>query len=383
MDGQTNPGAPMRAIPARPPRDARLDIMRGLLQLFIFASHATGSIVGTWFIHGAWGFSDSSEQFIFLSGFTLGSVFTRKRARDGWANAAIDLLRRTRRLYRIHLTVFGLFFLLMLASLPFLPGELDAHGWRPLLADPLHAIPGTALMLFQPDFMGILPTFVWCMLLLPLFMWLLHRFDTAALAAPLAIYAAAQLLGLMIPAVPSNGGISFNPFAWQLLYFTGAWLGTNALRSGQALTLTAPWDRALTISALALVLFGLWTKLAWHGILPLPALDPMATRIDWKPDLAPVRALHAFALAWLVARYVPRSAGWMHTAVARWIGKIGRWSLEVFCVGIFLSWAVATILHIVPPMTAARVDVPLILAGFVVLTVFAGWKERRKQALLF
>ena len=33
-------------IPARPPRDTRVDIVRGWLQLTIFASHAAGSWVG-------------------------------------------------------------------------------------------------------------------------------------------------------------------------------------------------------------------------------------------------------------------------------------------------------------------------------------------------
>src|SRR5579862_8872141 len=71
-------------LAARPPRDTRIDIIRGWLQLTIFASHAAGSWIGAWLIHGAWGLSDSSEQFVFLSGLMLGSVFTRKSRRDGF-----------------------------------------------------------------------------------------------------------------------------------------------------------------------------------------------------------------------------------------------------------------------------------------------------------
>lgn len=380
MDGGTQIVIePVRIIPPRPPRDTRLDIVRGLLQLSIFASHATGSVVGAWFIHGAWGLSDSSEQFILLSGFTLGSVFARKQARDGWAAAARDLMRRTFRLYRIHLLVFALFGLLMLAaSLSFLPGEATAHGWLPLLTDPLHAVPGVALMLFQPDFMGILPSFVWCMLVLPLFAWLTGRLGDVALAVPLALYAAAQTLGWVLPPLPASGGISFNPFAWQLLYMTGAWLGARALVNGQALRLSRPWDAALTAGALAMVAAGLWIKLSWHGVLPLPAPDPMTSMIDWKPDLAPLRALHAFALAWLIARFVPRSAEWMDTAPGRWLARIGRYSLEVFCLGIFLSWGVATFFRLAPPMLGHLLDVPLIIAGALLLGQFARRLEWRR-----
>ena len=380
MDGGwQRPMSGRQAIPDRPARDARLDIVRGLLQLSIFASHATGSMVGAWAIHGAWGFSDSSEQFIFLSGFTLGSVFARKAARDGWRGASADLLRRVWRLYRIHLLVFVLFGALMaLASASFLPGEFAARGWAKLLADPARAVPGALLMLFQPDFMGILPAFVWCMLLLPGFAWLSARFGVAALAAPLALYAAVWVFGLELPPLPAGDGIAFNPFAWQLLYLAGAWLGARALRDGQALRLPTIWDQALTVAAVALVLGALWIKLSWHGVLALPAPDPMTSRIDWKPDLAPLRALHAFALAWLVARFVPRAAPWMDSRAGRWLGRIGRWSLEVFCLGIFLSWAAATLFRHVSPMAQAVLDLPVILCGFLVLGWFARWQERRR-----
>ena len=369
-------------VPARPPRDTRLDIVRGWLQLSIFASHA-GGLAGLWLIHGAWGFSDSSEQFILLSGFTLGSVFARKQARDGWRAAAIDLLRRSWRLYRVHLLVFALFAALMAGvSLTLLPGEATRFGWLPLLSDPVHALPGVALMLFQPDYMGILPTFVWCMLLLPVFMALYARFGDRAVVASVALYALVWFTGLDLPAMPASGGIAFNPFAWQLLYLTGAWLGARALRDGRALDLPRVWDRGLTAGAIAVVAGGIWIKLSWHGLLPLPAPDPMTSRIDWKPDLAPLRALHAFALAWFVARFVPRAASWMTLPLATWMARIGRWSLEVFCLGIFLSWAVATALRLAPPMLARALDLPLIGLGCVILGLFAWRLEHRRIAAM-
>ena len=38
-------------VPVRPSRDTRVDIVRGWLQLTIFASHAAGSWIGAWLIH--------------------------------------------------------------------------------------------------------------------------------------------------------------------------------------------------------------------------------------------------------------------------------------------------------------------------------------------
>jgi hypothetical protein len=368
-------------VPARPPRDQRLDIVRGILQLSIFASHATGSFVGAWLIHGAWGISDSSEQFVFLSGFTLGSVFARKQARDGWRAAAGDLSRRIWRLYRTHLAVFALFFALMaIASLTFLPGEAARLGWSPLWRDPGEAAIGAGLMLFQPDYMGILPTFVWCMLLLPGFAWLAGRIGAYALLPSLAVYLAAWGAGYGPPSYPGDDGIAFNPFAWQFLYLAGALLGARALRQGRALDLPRALDRTLTVAAISLVLAALWIKISWHGLLPLPAPDPATSRIDWKPDLAPLRALHALALAWLVARFVPRSAGWMLSRAGVWLGRIGRMSLEVFCLGIFLSWGAATLFAQLPHLFARAVDLPVIAAGFLILGRYAAWLEHRRLA---
>src|SRR4051812_25432817 len=99
----------------RPRRDVRIDVIRGWLQLTIFASHATGSWIGAWLIHKAWGLSDSSEQFVFLSGLMLGSVFPRKSLRDGWSAATLDMAARTFRLYRTHLAIFFLFGFMIIA----------------------------------------------------------------------------------------------------------------------------------------------------------------------------------------------------------------------------------------------------------------------------
>ena len=88
----------MAIPPPRPPREPRLDIVRGLLQIFIFASHSAGTFAGAWLIHGSWGLSDSSEQFLFMSGFVLGSLFVRNALRKGYGSAVRDFLKPTVRL---------------------------------------------------------------------------------------------------------------------------------------------------------------------------------------------------------------------------------------------------------------------------------------------
>jgi len=131
------------SVDARPPRDTRIDIVRGWLQLSIFASHAVGSWIGMWLIHRPWGLSDSSEQFVFLSGLMLGSVFARKSRREGFGAAARDMFARTLRLYRAHMITFFLFggMIIAVTRSGLCPGEVTRLGWGFLVEHPGRAIP--------------------------------------------------------------------------------------------------------------------------------------------------------------------------------------------------------------------------------------------------
>lgn len=351
----------------RPPRDLRVDVLRGWLQLTIFASHAAGTAIGTWGIHKAWGLSDGSEQFIFLSGLMLGSVHTRKVMTAGRAEAVRDMIRRAAGLYRTHLVVLVLFGL-MLAAL--MPAELRRLGWGFLLDHPGWGGFGVLTTLYMPEYVNILPVFVWCMLLLPAFAWLQGRVGDWALAAPAGVYAAVWLVGLQPPSLGAELGLGFNPFAWQALFLLGAWLGRRVLLNGQALP-RMPW---LTAAAWGFLAFCLWLRLGWYGVLPFAPL-PDADWVWHKGNLAPLSFLHALALAWVVSCLVPREAGWMHLRFFRWLADAGRHSLEVFCLGLFLSWGASWAFRAWPAY-AAWIDAPLLLAGGAVLLGYARWLER-------
>jgi hypothetical protein len=357
-------------VPAPPPRDQRLDVVRGWLQLTIFFSHSFGSFAGTWLVYGSWGLSDSSEQFVFLSGLALGSVYARIAARDGVPAAVWDMGRRTLRLYRTHLIVFALFAVMIFAAGAVFPDEADRLGWGFLFRDPLRAVPAALTMLYQPVQMGILPIFIWSMLLLPGFDALQRRFGDAALAAPIAVYLLARLTGLAAPSLGPDTGIAFNPFAWQLVYLLGAWIGRRRLLRGRALPMLDRWSPLVTVGAVGMLAFGLVARLQWEGYTSWPVLDPSV----WvgKEDLAPARLLHGLALAWLVACFVPVNAPWMHTRAGLVLAAIGRHSLQVFCVGLFLAWGLTAAFRLWPG-AQWWLDPVLIALGTAVLAA-VGWR---------
>jgi len=365
-------------LDARPPRDTRIDIIRGWLQLTIFASHAAGSWIGAWLIHGAWGLSDSSEQFVFLSGLMLGSVFARKSTREGFTAATRDMVTRTLRLYRTHLITFILFGGMIIAATDsgLCPGEVRRLGWSFLVEHPARAIPAALTTLYRPNYMDILPVFIWSMVALPAFAWLEERAGIWALVPPFALYLAAWLLGLALPGLGMGAGIGFNPLAWQVLFMLGAYLGRRMLLLGSAVRPS----RALTAAAVAVLVVGFVLRLVWFGALPFDLGIPESDWIVGKDDLAPPRIVHALALALLVARLTPRDAAWMHVSLGRWLAAAGRHSLHVFCLGLFLSWGVTAVFRFWPhqmPLT----DAPLIVTGCAILLWFGMWRDRDRSRI--
>lgn len=321
----------------RPPRDTRLDLLRGWLQLQIFASHAHGSLIGAWLISAAWGLSDSSEQFVYLSGFVLGSVFTLKAHRGGWRAGALDLAPRIRRLWTTHMVVVCAMAAMVIGmelAVP-LPGEADRLGWHWLLEAPWFALPAAGSLLWQPTEMGILPIFLWSMLLLPGFLWLADRIGPWALLPSVALYAAVQVWGWEIPGLGGRE-VEFNPLAWQVLFLLGAWFGRRALFRGEAIGFSR-WGMAAALLVLAV---GAGLRFASHlGWLDIAWLDD-------KQHLAPARILHSLALAYAVVAIWPVREVALRGPLMRALAAAGRQSLYVFCVGLFVSYGIAVLFRL-------------------------------------
>ena len=355
-----------------PPRDTRLDLLRGWLQLSIFVSHVPGSGFRTHAIHAAWGLSDSSEIFVLLSGFELGSLYALKVSRSGTGAAWRDLRGRIARLWGRHLVLF-----LALGAAVFgaefalgLLGEAASMGWSWLLAEPLAALPSAAAGLYQPEYTGILVLFVWCMALLPAFAWAEARVGAWALLPPALLYAAVQATGWSLPALGGTG-IAFNPLSWSLIFLLGAFYGRRALVRGRAVGRHA----VLVAAAAAMVAFGLWYRLAEAGIMPGILLDP--SLILGKEDLALPRLLHALSLAYLFAVLVAPNPMPARGGFAQALAAAGRRSLDVFCTGILLSYAIGLVLRLHSQAVVA-LDLLLVPGGAALLLLVAMALERRR-----
>src|SRR5215813_13003011 len=95
-------------LPATGERELRLDLFRGLALWLIFIDHLPTSVL-TWFTIRNYGFSDATEIFIFISGYTAAFVYGRAMLERGWVIAGARILKRVWQIYAAHVFLFMIY----------------------------------------------------------------------------------------------------------------------------------------------------------------------------------------------------------------------------------------------------------------------------------
>src|SRR5258708_29629880 len=141
--------------------DHRIDFLRGVALLIIFIDHIPENLLALATPRN-FGFSDGSEWFIFLSGYSGALAFTVRRARTGTVLAAAEMIRRAWTLYVAHIFVFVLY----TAQVSFTAASLnnplyfDELNMGAFLQEPHVAVLQALLLRFQPPFLDILPAYI-------------------------------------------------------------------------------------------------------------------------------------------------------------------------------------------------------------------------------
>ena len=315
-------------------RDLRLDACRGIALWFIFLDHVPDNI-GRWLTLVHYGFSDTTEVFMFVSGVTCALAYHRVWAHDGWTAVVCHTLRRGWEIYVAFLTLT-----IACVVVVYLLGDgrfADETNTRVLLEHPGQALAHAVIFQYRPVNSDVLPTFVIFHALFAPLLWLLLRAPTLALVMSFLLYGLVQLFGWNLPEWPRNDWF-FNPLAWQVLVVLGGWWGI-ADRSRLRRWLTSPVATALAILYLSLALV---IALSW-SFEPLQAVVPQFLAkfiypID-KSDLDPLRLLHFLAIAVLVVRFVASDWQGFTTPVLCAAVRCGENSLEVYCAGVLLALA--------------------------------------------
>jgi hypothetical protein len=304
----------------------------------IFLDHIPDNIVNLFTLRN-YGFSDATEIFIFISGYTAAFVYGRAMRERGFIVSSARILRRAWQIYVAHIFLFTIFmaeiaYVAATFSNPLYAEEMNILGF---LKQPDVAIFQALLLKFKPVNMDVLPLYIVLLLLFPPVLRVLLWQPAYALAGAAIVYVLALHFHVNLPAYP-NGVWFFNPFAWQLLFVFGAWCAVGGAQRLSGLLRS----RIVFATAIAYLLFALFITLTWH-FEQLAALVPawlsaMIYPID-KTNLDVLRFAHFLALAAITVRFVPRDWAALQWPLLQPAIRCGQHSLEIFCQGVFLAFA--------------------------------------------
>src|SRR5438132_10263714 len=89
-------------------RDLRLDLFRGIALWLIFLDHIPSNLIA-WGTIRNYGFSDATEIFVFVSGYTAAFVYGKEMRERGFMIAGAHILRRVWQIYVAHVFLFAIY----------------------------------------------------------------------------------------------------------------------------------------------------------------------------------------------------------------------------------------------------------------------------------
>ena len=130
-----------------------------------------------WFTIRNYGFSDATEIFIFISGYTAAFVYGRAMRERGFMLSSARILRRAWQIYVAHIFLFTIF----MAEIAYVAATFD----NPLYAEEMNILDflkqpdvtifQALLLKFKPVNMDVLPLYIVLLLLFPPMLFLLLR----------------------------------------------------------------------------------------------------------------------------------------------------------------------------------------------------------------
>lgn len=338
----TTPASP---VPAKRPRDIRLDVFRGLCLIIIFIAHIWDNAWADW-IPARFGFSDATEIFVFCSGMASAIAFGGSYRVHGFLIGSARVAFRCWQVYWSHIGVLLVSAALMLSVDAWLGtgrSYFDGLELAPLLdATAPQAIVGLLTLRWVPHYFDILPMYLVVLCMLPIVM-ALSRYGKVHVAAFVGLTWLAASFGMLtLPAEPwSSREWFFDPFAWQLVFFTGF-----AFMSGW-LPAPAVDPRAVRV-AVAIVVLSIpfaWAPLTENVTILQDARAALAPLID-KTRFGILRYIHFLALAYLAFVAAGEAGRNLKGPVVELLRQLGQQSLAIFMSGLVLSFLASTALNL-------------------------------------
>jgi hypothetical protein len=370
-------------------RDPRLDFFRGIGMFIIFMAHLPGNFF-TLYIPARFGWSDATEIFVFCSGMASAIAFGKIFEKTGWWMGAARIIHRMWQVYWAHIGLF--FVILLLVVLQTSASETGAlclyegsrlcgspetgpawnytgrlniiHLFQPVNDSPAAAnFVGIMTLTWVPNLFDILPMYIVILGMIPIVMGLAKISKYAVFAFVILVWLAARdwlvplfgfERGIGLPAEPwSDRQWFFNPFGWQLVFFTGfafmmGWLPKPPVKKSWIIAalvfvvITIPYafwgihnDEAFQPSV-----YGPTIDFSWANVKDIrEAIQPWRV----KDDFGILRYIHFLSLAylfWILAGEGGKNLQFK-SSFGQWfvkiVHKVGQQSLATFMGGLVIG----------------------------------------------
>lgn len=360
-----------------------LDMLRGYALVCIMVDHMPRSVLRETTL-GNFSVFDAAELFVLLSGFLVGLVWQTVETKQGRPAAQWRFARRAFEVWRA-LVIGGMLMALLSAGLLALDMKHTAI-WNQyaiwVIENPLGYLGTLATMWLQPNLMDVLAVYVVLIASAPLLVPVLLRWPLFFAMASLIVWWFAPGLNKMIPNHRDNG-LLFNPFGWQMLFYTGT---AMALFRHRFMPVLLRYKHLLTALAIGMFAFGAAIVIAVKfGEAALPVREALkqvyGVVVKWHLD--GTRYLAILAASWLVA--VPLSDLMERLAATRFgvaLQQIGRGGLWSFVACVLLS-VIGDALQQNPPdqvfLRKLGVDILVILALWWLSVLWLTYGAPRKK----
>jgi hypothetical protein len=360
-------------------RDLRLDFFRGIANWAIFLDHIPNNVIN-WVTTRNYGFSDAADLFVFISGYTASFVYAKMMIERGFIVGATRLWKRVWQLYVAHVLLFVIYIAAIgWVAYRYADAEIiNEFNLAGLVDNPIQTLTQGLLLRFKPVNLDVLPLYIVLMGFFPPVLWLLLRKPDLTMIGSILLYLAARQFGWNLSAYPV-GSWYFNPFCWQLLFVFGAWFALGGALESRAVI----QSRYLLIAGTAYLLFALVMTMA-GGFEAFGELFPKwlydAFNPNDKTNLAPYRVLHFVVIAFFVTRFVRKDWPGLEWKIFDPLIKCGQQSLQVFCVGVFLSFVAHFVLLMSYGSIWAQLGVSL--GGLAILTgvaYYGNWSKKQDK----
>ncbi|MET3559339.1 hypothetical protein ABID39_000009 [Bartonella japonica] len=309
-------------------RDTRIDVFRSLALLTIFINHIPGTLYEN-ITHRNFGFSDSAEVFVLLSGVSLGLSFHARLHQESFIFIVRKFWKRAFQLYGAYLFTTFATLSLFLGAFSLWNAEelLSMNNVGLFFTQPFVAFFSTLTFGHQLGYNNILPLYIFLMLFAPFALYLWCKQKNLLLLSSFMLYLICGFYEIAPSSYPLQGKWFLNPLSWQFLFVIGL-ISTLSLKQGKTIAFKPFW---IVFSGAYLLLSLLWVRLDWWGVLQWLGWSSPLFNFN-KTFLSVPRLLHIIALSVFIL-CLPSLHKLFHVSKQNPLAILGKHTLPVFITG--------------------------------------------------